>query len=74
MLLKSNVENLKKLVKKENVLTSPEERYCYAEDSTNREAVSALPDAVIFAESIEEVQRVLRYANEKKIPVKFNPE
>ena len=55
MLLKSNVENLKKLVKKENVLTSPEERYCYAEDSTNREAVSALPDAVIFAESLEEV-------------------
>ena len=69
MLLKSNVKNLKKLVKKENVLTSLEERYCYAEDSTNREAVSALPDAVIFAESIEEVQRVLRYANEKKIPV-----
>lgn len=69
MLLKNNVDNLKTLVKKENVLTSQEERYCYAEDSTNRHDASKLPDAVIFVESIEEVQRVLQYANANKIPI-----
>ncbi len=69
MLLKSNVDKLKTLVPKDNVLTSLEERYCYAEDSTNRNLESSLPDAVIFVESIEEVQRVLKYANAHKIPV-----
>ena len=69
MLLKSNVDKLKTLVKKDNVLTSLEERYCYAEDSTNRNVKSNIPDAVVFVESIEEVQSILKYANSKKIPV-----
>ena len=69
MLLKSNLDNLNKLVKKENVLTSLEERYCYAQDSTNSRLEHKLPDAVVFVETIEEVQNILRYANEHKIPI-----
>ena len=52
MLLKSNLDNLNKLVKKENVLTSLEERYCYAQDSTNSRLEHKLPDAVVFVETI----------------------
>ena len=69
MLLKSNLDNLNKLVKKENVLTSLEERYCYAQDSTNSRVEHKLPDAVVFVETIEEVQKVLKFANEHKTPV-----
>ena len=69
MSLKSNLNNLNKLVKKENVLTSLEERYCYAQDSTNSRLEHKLPDAVVFVETIEEIQKVLRYANEHKIPI-----
>lgn len=69
MLLKSNLDNLNKLVKKENVLTSLEERYCYAQDSTNSRVEHKLPDAVVFVETVEEVQKVLKYANEHKIPI-----
>lgn len=69
MLLKNDIENITKIVDKGNVLTGSEELYCYAEDSTNTCAVSAAPDAVVFVETIEQVQDVLRYANSKKIPV-----
>ena len=68
MLLKSNINDLKRIVKNE-VLSSSEERCCYAEDSTNtRESVPS-PDAVIFVETKEEVQNVLKYANIHKIPI-----
>lgn len=69
MLLKSNLNNLNNLVKKENVLMSLEERYCYAQDSTNSRLEHKLPDAVVFVETIEEVQKVLKFANKNKIPV-----
>lgn len=69
MLLKNNVENLKTLLKKENVLSSYEERYCYAQDSTNTREKLELPDIVVFVETIEDVKKVLLYANANKIPV-----
>ncbi len=69
MLLKNNIESLKTLVKKQNVLSEYEERYCYAQDSTNSKTYGKVPEAVVFAESIEDIQKVLRYANSKKIPV-----
>ena len=69
MLLKSNINNLKKILKSDNVLTSEEERYCYAQDSTNTNENSTLPDAIVFVESIEDIQRVLAYANKYRIPV-----
>ena len=69
MLLKSSIDNIKKLVKSGNVLTSDEERYCYAQDSTNIKEAENMPDAVVFVESIKDVQRVLVYANQNGIPV-----
>ena len=68
MLLKSNIEDLKHLVKND-ILSSVEERCCYAEDSTNIREKLTLPDVVLFVETIEEVQNVLKYANIHKIPV-----
>lgn len=69
MLLKNNVDSLKKIVKNDNLLTGMEERYCYAQDSTNTRSRGELPDAVVFVETIEDVQKVLRFANTCKIPV-----
>ena len=69
MLLKSNENQLKSILKSDNVLTSLEERYCYAQDSTNTRKKSPLPEAVVFVETIEDVQKVLKLANRCKIPV-----
>ncbi len=70
MLTKSrNVEDLKKILPSKNVLLSREERYIYAQDSTNTRRSKQLPDAIVFPESIEEVQAIVRYANKHRIPV-----
>ncbi len=69
MLLKNDIENIAKIVERENVLTGKEELYCYAEDSMNFCGSHISPDAVVFVETIEQVQEVLRYADSKKIPV-----
>ena len=69
MLLKNSISDLKKVIKSENILFSDEERYCYAQDSTNVRMVESVPDVVIFVESIEDVQNILKYANMHNIPV-----
>ena len=69
MLLKSKIDNLKTLIKSENVLTSLEERYCYSTDANNLETEQTLPDIVFFAETVEDVQKIIQYANIHKIPV-----
>ena len=69
MLLKSNINDLKKVIKNENLLISNEERYCYAQDSTNITNPLQTPDAVIFVESVEEVRQILKYANNHSIPI-----
>lgn len=66
MLLKNN---LQKIVKKCNLLTELEERYCYAQDATNTRVEPKLPEAVVFVETIEEVQSVLKFANKRCIPI-----
>ena len=69
MLLKSNIDELKKMIKKENLLTNEEERYCYAQDSANIRHKQELPDVVVFVETIEDVQRIVKYANTHSIPI-----
>ena len=69
MLLKNNTEKITSVLKSDNVLTSLEERYCYAQDSTNTRRHSVLPEAVVFAETAEDVQKILKSANRCKIPV-----
>jgi len=69
MLLKSRIDDLNKIIKKDNILSSLEERYCYAEDSANLKEQNNIPDIVVFVETIEDVQNVLKYANTHNIPV-----
>ena len=69
MLLKSNINELQKVLKNENILFREEERYCYAQDSANLKETYALPDVVVFVETVDDVQKILKYANTHKIPV-----
>ena len=69
MLLKNDIEHITKIVTGQNVLTDESELYCYAEDSANLCKALRLPDAVVFVETIEQVQAILRYANQNRIPV-----
>ena len=69
MLLKNKIKDLKTIIKSNNILTSEEECYCYATDATNLIKSSESPDVVVFVESIEDVQKVLKFAYKNEIPV-----
>ncbi len=70
MLMKNKlISDLKKTLPAENVLTTLEECYVYAQDATNIPQIKNLPDAVVFVDSIEQVQNVVKLANRYKIPV-----
>lgn len=69
MLLKNKLENIKSLIKSDSVLTTMEERYCYSTDASNFENKGKIPDLVIFVETIDEVQKILKFANEHEIPI-----
>lgn len=70
MLMKNNIiKQLKNIVSTENVLTNLEERYVYALDATNKQNIEKLPDAVVFVETIEQVQQIIKIAYENEIPV-----
>ena len=70
MLMKNKlISDLKNTLPAENVLTTLEERYVYAQDATNIPQIKNLPDAVVFVDSIEQVQNVVKLANRYKIPV-----
>lgn len=69
MLLKNKLEDIKKSLGANNVLASLEERYCYSTDASNNNHSFQIPDLVVFVKSIEDVQKVLKYANEYKIPI-----
>lgn len=63
------IKKLKQIVSSQNVLTDLEERYVYAIDATNKQNIENLPDAVVFVETTEQVQKVIRIAYENNIPV-----
>lgn len=67
MMDKLNLEELKKIVGAENVLTEKEELYCYSYDATP--GYSHLPDAVVIPEDVNQVSAIMKIANEHKIPV-----
>ncbi len=69
MLLKDKLDKIKTILKNDNVLATLEERYCYSRDASNMKNDGKIPDLVVFAETIEDVQKILRYANEHEIPV-----
>ena len=69
MLLKNKLEKMKSFLNLDNVLTTMEERYCYAKDASNLKTKFKVPDLVVFVETIEDVQKILKYANEHSIPI-----
>lgn len=63
------IKDLKHSLNSDNVLSTIEERYVYAQDATNAKKISHLPDAVVFVETIEQVQKVVALANKYKTPI-----
>lgn len=66
---KDIIEKVKKIVSSQNVLTEMEERYVYAQDATNKQNIEVLPDLVVFAETVEQVQQLVKIAYEDNIPI-----
>jgi glycolate oxidase len=60
------VDEIRKIVGEQNVLSSPEERKCYSYDAR---LDGAMPDLIVFPQSAEEVSRILVLANTNKFPV-----
>lgn len=70
MLTSTLIKELNKALPRKNVFSEIEERYVYSTDASNNPyAKSTLPDAVVFVENIEQVQRVVKIANEQMTPI-----
>ncbi len=70
MLMKNKlISELKQYLSKSNILETLEERYAYAQDASNSREVVNLPDVVVFVESVEQIQSVVKLANKYKMPV-----
>ena len=63
------ISDIKKNLPSRNVLEKLEERYSYAEDASNSGNLSNLPDAVVFVETIEEVQSIVKLAQKHNTPI-----
>ena len=68
-MLNNLYSDLKKTLSNENVLTTLEERYAYSLDASNLKDLRSLPDVVVFAENIEQVQKIVQLANKYNIPI-----
>jgi glycolate oxidase len=64
--MKIDIEKLKKIVGNENVSDDMADLYVYASDASVHHS---LPNAIVRPNTIEEVQKIMRYANTNKIPV-----
>ncbi len=60
------IKELAAIVGLNHLLTTPEERWGYAYDATDR---AAMPEAVVFPGSAAEVAAIVRLANEHRFPV-----
>lgn len=67
--MKKIIEQIKKIAGNQNVLTELEERYVYALDATNKQNVENLPDVVVFVETTEQVQKIVKLAFDNNIPI-----
>lgn len=66
---KKIIEKIKQIVSSQNVLTTVEERYVYALDATNKSSIEQLPDLVVFVETPEQVQQIVKLAYQNDIPI-----
>ena len=72
MLMNKNkklIKDLQTALTSGNVLTTTEERYVYAQDASNIKKIEHLPDAVVFAQTKEQIQEVVKLAAKYKVPV-----
>src|SRR5574344_2610925 len=67
--MKDLIKELKRILPQENVLSTKEERYVYALDATNKQNIKTLPDAVVFVETTEQVQAIMKFAYKNNIPI-----
>ncbi len=63
---KELIKKLTDIVGKEAVLTSEEDRICYSYDATRK---IALPDVIVKPKNTEEISKIVKIANQEKIPV-----
>jgi len=64
--MKIDIEKLKNIVGENNVRDNPADLYVYSSDASVH---SKPPDAIVRPDSIQQVQKILRYANKNKIPL-----
>lgn len=67
--MKKLIEKLKNILPDGNVLTELEERYVYALDATNKQNIENLPEVVVFVQTAEQVQQVVKLAYEFETPI-----
>lgn len=67
MLMNKTIKELQKALPSKNILCEVEERYAYSQDASNYSG--RIPDVVVFAENIEQVQKIVKIANKSKTPV-----
>lgn len=60
---------LERILPKKNILSSLEERYVYAQDGTNGIDSCIIPESIVFPETVEQVQEVMKFAHKNNIPV-----
>lgn len=63
------ISDIKKYIKKENVLTSAEDCQAYSADAFLIKEQTKPADVVVLAETVEDVQNIVKLANKYKIPV-----
>jgi glycolate oxidase len=66
MILDNIIRELEAVVGQEHLLTSPEDRWCYAYDATD---LAHLPEAVVFPGSAAEIAQIVKLAHEHRFPV-----
>ena len=70
MLTKNKITSeLKNILPKENILSTKEECYVYSQDGTNGISGDIPPSVVVFPETVEQVQQIVKFANANKISV-----
>lgn len=69
MLTKELLKDIYKKIPEQNVLSEIEERYVYSFDASDMRERTKLPEAVVFVETIEQVQEIVKLANKYRTPV-----
>ena len=60
------IDPLKKLISPDHLLTEKSSCWAYSYDNSN---IRVAPDAVVFAESQEQIQSLVRFCNDFHIPL-----